>query len=766
MGFKLKKYQKKTLDELRAYIVEMKKYDTEKAAGLAFMIRTDKQYNWLPEIGSSPFVCIKVPTAGGKTLIAVYSVGLIFKEFLKDRSDKGLVMWFVPSDAIKEQTLNNLRNKNHPYREVLDQRFNNAVKIFDLSEAKSIKKDDLADNLCIIISTLSAFRRTDKEWLKVYQDNGNLMEHFEGIRGAEINGLLDKDKSGEIKYSLSNLIKLHNPLVIADEGHRVQTKLSYEMLKDINPSFVLEFTATPKGKSNVLVNISARELKEGKMIKMPIYLVNKIPWQETIYEGIEKRNNLEKIAKKIKEPYIRPIMLIQAEQEKENQNKIFVERIRQFLINEAKIPVEEIAVQTSKTKELPSLEILSNKRCPIRYVITVNALREGWDCPFAYILVSVSNLGARISVEQTIGRIMRLPYAKEQRDAELNSAYIFASTRNFSQTSEIVIKGLQENGYEDITPIQKGVSIPTNKFKKKIKDDNIIIPYINIKDGVVLRKLDYVGDLIGNESLLVNKEVEIDLQITDDSQIVKIDIGQDNKFVRETAGKLELIYHHKDFTKDDLLGWFQRKIQRSFISMKEMSDYLEIIIDNLLKKYQLSQLSVYRYVLQDAIEVKINQIINDFTTQKFDELVKNKLITADGEVFIFPDVIEISNICSDDFDKHLYEKAEKMNKEEIELAYKINGLSNIFWWFRNPENRGFYLQGWLKNKFYPDFIIKTKKGNYLLVEYKGEHLLGGEDTAYKEALGRKWEELSNGKYYFELVDKKNMDEVINRIVRL
>lgn len=766
MGFELKKYQQKTLDELRAYIVEMKKYDTEKAAGLSFMIKTDKQYNWLPEIGSSPFVCIKVPTAGGKTLIAVYSIGLIFKEFLKQRGDKGLVIWFVPSDAIKVQTINNLRNKNHPYREVLDKRFNNAVKIFDLSEAKSIKKDDLADNLCIIISTLSAFKRTNKEWLKVYQDNGNLMEHFEGIKDVEINGFLDKDKSGEIKYSLANLIKLHNPLVIADEGHQFQTPLSYEMLKDVNPSFVLEFTATPKGKSNVLVNISARELKEEKMIKMPIYLANRTPWQETIYEGIEKRNNLEKITKKIKEPYIRPIMLIQAEQEKENRNKIFVERIRQFLINEAKIPVGEIAVQTSKTKELPALEILSAKNCPIRYIITVNALREGWDCPFAYILVSVSNLGARISVEQTIGRIMRLPYAREYSDTALNSAYVFASTRNFSQTSEMVIKGLQENGYEDITPIQKGVSIPTNKFKKKIKDDNIIVPYINIKDGAVLRKLDYVGDLIGNESLLVNKEAEIDFQITDDNQIVKIDIGQDNKFVRETAGKLKLIYHYKDFTKDDLLGWFQQKIQRSFISMKEMSDYLEIIIDNLLKKYQLSQLSFYRYILQEAIERKIDQIIDEITTQKFNKLVKEKLIITKGESFVFSDVIELLNVCSDDFNKHLYEKAEKMNKEELDLAYRINGLSNIFWWFRNPENSGFYLQGWLKNKFYPDFIIKTKKRNYLLVEYKGEHLLGGEDTVYKEALGRKWEELSNGKYYFELVDRKNMDKVINRIVRL
>src|SRR3989339_856866 len=157
----LKKYQQKTLDELGKYIAGMINYPAEKAAGVAFMImRTDAQdnysrdYHWVPELGRSPFVCIKVPTGGGKTLIAAHSVGAIFRDYLGERNDRGLAMWFVPSDAIKTQTLNNLRDRKHPYREVLDERFNNAVKVFDLSEAKAMKKDDLIDNLCIVVSTL------------------------------------------------------------------------------------------------------------------------------------------------------------------------------------------------------------------------------------------------------------------------------------------------------------------------------------------------------------------------------------------------------------------------------------------------------------------------------------------------------------------------------------------------------------------------------------------------------------------------------------
>lgn len=768
----LKKYQQKTLNELRKYILEMRKYDTEKTAGVAFMImRTDakdnypKDYRWVPELGRSPFVCVKVPTGGGKTLIAAHSVGIIYKDYLGERSDRGLVMWFVPSDAIKKQTLDNLRDRKHFYREVLDERFDNAVKVFDLSEAKAMKKDDLANNLCIIVSTLSAFRRENREWLKAYQDNGALMPHFEGLNAADFN-FLDKDKEGEIIYSLANVIKLHNSLVIVDEGHNVQTELSFEMLKGLNPSFILEFTATPKGQSNVLVNISAKELKKEKMIKMPIYLANKTPWQETIYEGIEKLRDLEKRAKKIKGEYIRPIMLLQAEQDVESAKKVYVEKIYKFLTDEAKISAEQIAVQTSKKKDLPEMKTLLGRQCPIRYIITVNALREGWDCPFAYVLVSVSHLGARLSVEQTIGRIMRLPNAEEKSDPALNSAYIFAATQNFNQTSEMVISGLQENGYEDIVSGGGGISVTANEFKKKINDKKTAIPFINIKDGKNLRKLDYVADLIGNVAVLKNKDAEIDFQFGENGGIVKIDIGSEGKLIKDKAGKLGLIYHFKDFTEDDLLSWFREKIQRGFIAVGEMNSYLKKVIGKLLAKHKLNEMSAYRYKIKEVIEEKINEIIDQSTKKKFGKLVKKKLLISRGEGFILGESVNLLQISPDNFSKHLYEKAGKMNEEELDLANRIDGLDNARWWFRNPEMSGFYIQGWKKQKFYPDFIVKTKKGNYIILEYKGEHIAGSEDSEYKKAIGEQWGKLCGRGYYFRWAERKNIDGVVSEISKM
>lgn len=82
------------------------------------------------------------------------------------------------------------------------------------------------------------------------------------------------------------------------------------------------------------------------------------------------------------------------------------------------------------------------------------------------------------------------------------------------------------------------------------------------------------------------------------------------------------------------------------------------------------------------------------------------------------------------------------------------------------EKRDWYIQGWKHDKFYPDFIIKTKTGNYVILEYKGENLLTNEDTRYKMELGAKWTLLAGKKYYFLLAHVNNIDETIKEVQKL
>lgn len=427
----LKSYQKRTLDELRDFLVDTNKLimglklEPEKAIRLTYSAKFEGvTYKPIQSLANIPYLCIKIPTGGGKTLVASHSLSIINDNYLQDKNGKGLVLWFVPSDAIRAQTLLNLRNRQHPYREALDAQFNNGVKVLTLEEALSIQKSDLQNNLCIVVASLQAFRRSNWDKLKVFQNNGALLSHFENL--VEDTDFLDKDENGEIIYSLENVIKINNPLVIVDEGHNAQTLLSFEMLRLLNPSFILEYTATPRTESNVLVKVLATELKAEKMVKIPIYLSNVTQWQEAIRDGISELKKLDKLARSEKRQtreYIRPIALLQAEQEKEDENKITVSKIKEFLLGELKISEDEIAIKTAKNDEISGIDLLSPK-CTIRYIITVNALKEGWDCPFAYVLVSVANIGSRIAVEQTMGRILRLPHAVEKKNLELNYSFV------------------------------------------------------------------------------------------------------------------------------------------------------------------------------------------------------------------------------------------------------------------------------------------------------------------------------------------------------
>lgn len=761
----LKKYQERAISEFEEYLIQSRQFGAEKGHKIAFLANNPGQNKYNDHgIEHTPFVCIKMPTGGGKTVVACHTLHSIYAQFLKSKNERGLVMWLVPTDIIRTQTLSALRDRKHPYREVLDYRFANNLQIFSFKEALSIKKSDLEDNLCIVVATFGAFRITDKEGRKAYDDNGKLLEHFQNI--SENN--LDKATNGEIKYSLFNVVKLSRPIIIIDESHHTKTKLSIDMIKNMNPSFVLEYTATPRPESNVIVNVTASELKEADMVKIPIYLTNIAQWQQTIREGISKRNELEKVAKKEKGEYIRPIVLIQAQQEKEDVKRIYVKEIHDFLVSEG-IRESEIAIKTGKQDQLSTMDLFS-KDCQVRYIITVSALKEGWDNSFAYVLISVANIGARIPVEQTIGRIIRLPRATRKRHEELNVSYVYTSSRNFAHAAKELEMGLLANGYsrKDLKQLtEKGV-VRSNIYKKKYADNDIKIPFLAVED-IPPRKLEFFEDLVGKHFDISKQAIADNFEMYyDQDRTQKIDVSEGDKLTRSVQTKLDIIYDFRDFTKDDLLNWLDRRVLRKEYSQEEKRKFFSRIIETLLgsKKYDLSDLSINCYKLKDVIESQIDAMETTIAKKTFTELEDTDRISVDTIFQEFAEEIEIDNTSDDTFERHLYEKAGRLNSEELALALKIDQMDHIAWWYRNVEKEGFYLQGWKRGKFYPDFILKTKSGKYALVEYKGENLLETGDTLYKNELGRKWEGLAGENYRFYLVSKETMDEWLKEIQRL
>ena len=299
--FQLKNYQEKALETLRQYLRACAGLQD---ASMAFYKVTEELWEQgLPyraikepsELADIPYVCLRLPTGGGKTLLGCHAIAVANKEYLKQ--ENSLVLWLVPSNAIKDQTLNALRDREHAYRQALDSTLGQ-VTVMDLSEALYLQQAVLTGSTVVIVATLQAFRVEDKDGRKVYESAGALQHHFQNLP-AEIFNKLDRDENGLVPYSLANVMRIRRPLVIVDEAHNARTELSFDTLARFRPSAIIEFTATPdssKNPSNVLHSVSAAELKAENMIKLPIRLETHTDWQALLSDAIAQRVDLEKKA--------------------------------------------------------------------------------------------------------------------------------------------------------------------------------------------------------------------------------------------------------------------------------------------------------------------------------------------------------------------------------------------------------------------------------------------------------------------------------------
>ena len=440
----LKPYQKQIIDDLALFLEKLKERRNIAEAFNAFWMlhpRTpitpsfgEAVEPYKNNVPNCPHVCIKVPTAGGKTFIAANALSAIFKEL--DPARPKIVVWLVPSNSILEQTIRNFSNPRHPYREQLNTDFANKVNAFDkrmLLQGAGFNTSSVRENMTLCILSFDSLRARKKEDRKVNDENGNLQSFANDVTEDEI--------------SVMSVLRAFNPVVVVDESHNAESELSVEMLKNLNPSFILDLTATPRKNSNIISFTPAIELKKENMVKLPVIVYNHHKKEEVVSSALELRSKLERAAieaEKSGAPYIRPIVLFQAEPKTKDDNATF-ERVKSMLL-EKKIPEEQIKIKTADKNELQNVNLLS-KDCPVRYIITVNALKEGWDCPFAYILASLADRSSSVDVEQILGRVLRLPNVRKNENVMLNMSYVFTASARFSETLDSIVKGLNRAGF-------------------------------------------------------------------------------------------------------------------------------------------------------------------------------------------------------------------------------------------------------------------------------------------------------------------------------
>ncbi len=615
----LKKYQRLIIDDLENFLGFLSQekdirsaYEKHwKSKGLPV---TSYDFNGMPPykttIPQCPHVCIKVPTGGGKTFLACNALSPIFKKYHK--ALEKVVVWLVPSTSILEQTLKNLKDPSHPYRQKLNDLFSHRVEVYDkkeLLDAQSFNATTVKENLSIMVLSYASLRISNKEDRKSYQDNSNYVSFFNA--GTDKSLLLQKP--GVDEMSLVNVIRLLQPVCIIDESHNAESSLSVDMLKDLNPSFVLDLTATPKDNSNIISVADSMALKKENMVKLPVVVYNHNRTEDVIDSAIALQKSLEKIAIELEKnggSYIRPIVLFQA-QSKGSEDSITYQKLKEKLVKVYGLNEKHIAIKTATINELKQENLLS-KQSEIRYIITVNALKEGWDCPFAYILATIANRSTPVEVEQILGRILRLPNAVKQADKMLNMSYVFTSSPDFQRTLDAIVQALNKQGFSKLNTRDSAVVSIEEEQGVASRMLNEQLEMFTVK-GNADKPLD---ELISDDYVYTAKSANAFTETIQQKATAAynhlqhvVDELEDNDFSTTplNAEMMQPIKIREKFAavvKDIALPQFMRLNQQK--SMLQPMDYMPVDKEWLLNNFKLSQEGTK--INFDSISVNIREV--------------------------------------------------------------------------------------------------------------------------------------------------------------
>lgn len=803
----LKEYQIKVLDYLDAYLGELLTQKTEKQDYFEFQKHKGKdavhpeQSNYCQQAWESlkakmavyrsiytvrkdgmehniPNVCFKVPTGGGKTLLAAIALQRINQDYFK--RNNGFVLWIVPSDTIYEQTSKQLRNKEHAYRQVLDRASGGRTLILEKGDKFTVQ--DVNDNLCVMLLMLQSSNRQNKDALKMFQDSGKFESFFPPVDDYTANKALLSalpnldvaDLSGghsvvtglSIKHSLGNVMRLLRPIAIFDEGHRGASQLAQDTINSFNASFILELSATPKDHSNLLVNVGGNELKKEQMIKLPINVISydKPNWQHTLNQAHAKLSELGKAATKYqadKGKYIRPIMLIKAEPKKKGEDYDHVADIKAYLMKRLNVRESEIRIKLADNDELGD-EDLFDKLCPVRYIITKDALKEGWDCSFAYVLAILSNSKSETALTQFIGRVLRQPYAQETSMPALNQCFVYCDNADVNSAATAIKDGLEEEGMGDVSDqIVAGNGQATGKEKATLKRQvkhqgaKVFLPSLNaLRDGKPA-PFDYYADVLGDirwddysfgalDNLTLADKEAMDYQhLTVDWQrgeTGQLNFQRGQRQSEQVTNEISLTLMVSQLMDKVPNAWQACRIIEGVLAglrAKKISD----------AKIALNSVFIVEEIKKDAFRWMLEQSEAIFRRKLDDGLIFLHLLAAPFENLNWQmaETVEVSCNANESpvaLAKSMFQPQYRSNYNGLEypVALAINNKKVVEWWHRLAVRGTEYsIQGWKREKIYPDFLVKLEAskdgvGRLYFIETKGDQLEGNKDTGYKQKL--------------------------------
>ena len=723
---------------------------------------------------SIPHICFKVPTGGGKTLLAAAALERLPWQ-------RGLVLWVVPSKAIYEQTKAALWDKQHPYRKMLNRASAGRVKM--LEKEDTFNRDDIANYLCVMLLMLPATnRQRGREFLRMFRDSGRYPSFYpdsDDIFGNtrllnEYPDLECHPEGGLVKQSLFNVFKMLHPVVVLDEAHKAygarNRQTNEEFARSINrldPRMVIELSATPnRGISNLLVDIEGPDLKREEMIKLPVQVTSfpNAEWQLTLSQAADELERLDTEAQSYENStgrYIRPIAVVRVERTGRDQRdgeRIHAEDVREYLTQNLRVPSDAVRVKSAENDELGRENLLS-EFSQVRWIITKSALMEGWDCPFAYLLVMLDNTQAQRAITQLVGRVMRQPHAQLTGRKLLDQCYVYCNNVDVGTVVTQVKNGLESEGLTGLGDEVMGASDSpqesatqdvqqqTVQRRDQFQNSEIYLPVVRHRDGDRWIQLNYQAHILPHIDWLAIEPPDPQSSAPQrvQRQSATVDVGEVAPVFRpEQEPYIDKTVNISDFARrlSDLMPnlWQAARIAQQLherlsaegnteADIYDRRSYLaHILREHVKSEVEKQAEQVFRRKLdQDEIRFDLEtrapnyRMVDSYNIQVRED---RPLLRRDYEplqLSLFEPVFEHQ------FDSELEKK----------FAYYLDEERALQWWHRvAARQRGeYYLQGWKRGRIYPDFVAMTNEvagaTRVLIFDTKGEHLEGNLDTEYK-----------------------------------
>lgn len=799
----LKDYQKRALRAVRNYLELLTEWRAKAARAEELDLgldvdwaakawkKTESANAYVPRrngVGEPlPSFCLKIPTGGGKTLLATKVVDQVHTIYRKRQT--GLVLWIVPTTQIYNQTLKALKDRDHPYRQQLD--LVSAGRTLMLEKTSGFSPRDIDENLCVLMLMLPSANRVTKAQLRMFRDSGGFDRFFPADDDPEghkellkrIPNLDTFEQEGglwgrQVKTSLGNTLRQLHPLIILDEGHKAYSPNAKATLEGFNPCMILELSATPPRGANVLVDVLGRELNEEEMIKLDLHIRNSpsTSWKHTLLASIEHRKRLEEEARNYEAQtgvYIRPICLIQVERTGKNQRRpgvIHADDVRDYLLQHPEIGEELIAVKTSQKDELKEVDEvggLMSRDCPIRFIITKQALQEGWDCSFAYVLTILTNPASKSALTQLVGRILRQPYATKTNVPRLDESYVFCFQRRGADLLKEVRKGFGLEGLQGLeakivtetaeaaTHSQTVTLKQRERYRKATGD--LVLPAFMIKDGQEWRLVHYEADILSRVPW-----GDVDLSALFDLQLGEVDpaeyelrtgLDSDSALVASVVPDsmtpdLESAEIDCFFAASHLLDVMPNPWRGS--------DAARQVFDVLLEKYPHQRVAAKYVFILEELRKKLDAERDRLSRNVFEQLLDNGtmrflVVTNDLEFNWLPKSINTGNLKQanrEDGGQFLLNLFDRTNEDELnglenKVATYLDQQERLFFWYRNRARKDYFVQGWKRGRIYADFIFTLRSDEpdtddafhqVFVVETKGLHLRNYADTDYKRSI--------------------------------